>query len=72
MVLSIRNSYWLIVFLSIIYQKMQLILLYKMIINDLYLLQTEDESEWHQFMTYMRFLVFVEKNSFNAMHRCLL
>ena len=32
-----------------------------MIINDLYLMQTEDENELRQFMTGMRLLVFFEK-----------
>ena len=66
---TIKSRYWLIAFLVVIYQKMQLILLYKMIINDSYLMQTEDESQLHRFMTYMRFLVFFEKNSFSVMHR---
>ena len=40
-----------------------------MIIDDQYLLQIEDESQLHRFMTRMRFLVFFEKNSFSVMHR---
>ena len=67
--LTIKSHYWLIVFLVVIYQKVQLILLYKMIINDSYLMQTKDESQLHRFMTYMQFLVFFEKNSFSVMHR---
>ena len=47
---TIKSPYWLITFLVVIYQKMQLILLYKMIINDPYLMQTEDESQLHRFM----------------------
>ena len=66
--LTIISPYWLIVFLVVIYQKMQLILLYKMIINDPYLMQTKDESQLHRFMTYMQFLVFFEKNSFSVVH----
>ena len=70
--LTIKSPYWLIGFLVVIYQKMRLILLYKMIINDPYLMQTKDESQLHRFMTYMQFLVFFEKNSFSVMHRSLL
>ena len=67
--LTIKSPYGLIVFLVVIYQKMRLILLCKMIINDPYLMQTKDESQLHGFMTYMQFLVFFEKNSFSKIHR---
>ena len=43
-----------------------------MIINDPYLMQTEDESQLHRFMIYIRFLVSFEQNSFSVMHRSLL